>query len=230
MADGYETYLKWLFKILYEDEYSVRSQMVELLELHRGACVLEVGCGTGQDAEHIIRRIGSEGQLFTQDLSMGRVTLAKRRLRNSATPIEYGLSNAAYLPFADHTFDAVFHFGGLNTFGEKREALAEMTRVTRVGGKVVVGDESIPPWLRKSLFGKILMKYNPLYTDEPPLECLPLNARSACVRWVLGNAFYLIDYRVGEGAPRLDLDLPIPFKGDCLRSRYYGDRPSKKRG
>lgn len=230
MAAGYETWLEWLFKIFDEDEYTVRAEMVELLELRRGACVLEIGCGTGKDSDHILRRIGPEGLLFAHDLSMGMMTLAKRKLGNSLTPIEYGLSNAAYLPFADRTFDAVFHFGGLNTFGEKRQALAEMTRVARVGAKVVAGDESVPPWLRKSVFGRVLMKTNPLYKHKPPLAYLPNSARNVCLRWILGSAFYVIDYRVGEGPPKLDLDLPIPFKGDSLRSRYYSERRCNKTG
>src|SRR5437868_5680508 len=138
----------------------------------------------------------------------------------AAIPIEFVLSNAAYLPFADGYFDAAFHFGGLNTFGEVRRALAEMTRVVRVGGKVVVGDEGIAPWLRQKTFGRILMNANPLYKHRPPIECLPENVCNVGLRWILGNAFYLIDYGVGTGAPRVDVDLPIPGKGDSLRSRY----------
>jgi len=148
------------------------------------------------------------------------IRLACRRLANVNSPVEYFLSNVTYLPFMDGHFDAAFHFGGLNTFGDIRRALSEMTRVTRIGGKVVVGDEGVAPWLRRNRFGRILINANPLYKHRPPLECLPENAREVSLRWILGNAFYLIDYRVGDGAPPVDLDLPIPGKGDSLRSRY----------
>jgi SAM-dependent methyltransferase len=131
------------------------------------------------------------------------------------------LSNASYLPFADDSFDAAFHFGGINTFGELRRALSEMTRVVRVGGKVVVGDEGVAPWLRRRLFGRILVKANPLYAHRPPLDAIPDNAADVRLQWILGNAFYVIDYRVAAGPPFVDLDLPIPGKGDSLRSRYY---------
>jgi SAM-dependent methyltransferase len=219
-AEQYDVGLDWLFRCFYEDEDAVRNKMIELLDLRPGSRVLEVGCGTGSDSLHIIEGLGANGEFYAQDLSSGMIRLAKRRLADSETPIEYFLGNAAYLPFADAYFDAAFHFGGLNTFGEIKRALAEMTRVVRVGGKVVVGDEGVAPWLRERLFGRVLINANPLYRHEPPLECLPENVRDVAVHWILGNAFYLIAYRVGSGPPKVDLDLPIPGKGDSLRSRY----------
>ena len=219
-AEQYDTGLDWLFKSFYEDEKAVRSGMLDLLNLRPGMRVLEVGCGTGKDSLHIIARLEDQGELYVLDISSAMIRFAKRRLADSAIPIEFVLSNAAYLPFADGYFDAAFHFGGLNTFGEVRRALAEITRVVRVGGKVVVGDEGIAPWLRQKTFGRILMNANPLYKHRPPIECLPENVCNVGLRWILGNAFYLIDYGVGTGAPRVDVDLPIPGKGDSLRSRY----------
>ena len=227
-AEQYDIGNQWLFDSFYEDENSVRSQMVELLEIQPGSRVLDIGCGTGNDSFHIIRRIKSEGELYVQDISPDIIEVAKRKLASSQTPVEYFLSNASYLPFADGIFDAVFHFGGLNRFSEVGRAFAEMTRVVRHGGKVVVGDESVAPWLRKRLFGRILMKVNHLYKHKPPLACLPENAQNVCLRWVLGNAFYVIEYRVSDGPPKLNMDLPIPGKrGGTLRSRYYGTKGNK---
>jgi SAM-dependent methyltransferase len=219
-AEHYDAGLEWLFGSFYENENEVRSGMLELLDLRAGSRVLEVGCGTGKDSLHIIERLQENGELYAQDISSGMIQMARRRLAGSITPVEYFLGNAAYLPFEDAYFDAVFHFGGLNTFGEIDRSLAEMTRVVRVGGKVVVGDEGVAPWLREEEFGRVLINANPLYRHSPPLECLPENAQDVGLRWILGNAFYLIDYRVGDGPPKVDLDLPIPGKGDSLRLRY----------
>lgn len=219
-AKDYDTGLEWLFGSFYENENEVRSAMLELLDLRSGSRVLEVGCGTGKDSLHIIEHLQEKGELYAQDISSAMIRIARRRLARSATPVAFFLGNAAYLPFDDGFFDSVFHFGGLNTFGEIDRSLAEMTRVVRVGGKVVVGDEGVAPWLREKEFGRVLINANPLYRHTPPLECLPENARDVDLRWILGNAFYLIDYRVGAGPPKVDLDLPIPGKGDSLRSRY----------
>lgn len=98
-----------------------------------------------------------------------------------------------------------------------------MARVVRVGGKVVIGDEGLAPWLRHTELGRILLNSNYLYTYEPPIDLLPDNAADPCLRWVIGNAFYLIEFRVASAAPAVDLDLPIlGTRGGTHRTRYYG--------
>jgi ubiquinone/menaquinone biosynthesis C-methylase UbiE len=219
-AEKYDAGLDWLFASFYENEDEVRSAMLELLELRPDSRVLEVGCGTGKDSLHISEQLDETGELYLQDISSGMIQIAKRRLAGSRVVAEYFLGNAAYLPFDDGYFDCAFHFGGLNTFGELERSLAEITRVVRVDGRVVVGDEGVAPWLREKTFGRVLINANPLYEHTPPLQYLPENARDVQLRWILHNAFYLIDYRVDSGPPKVDLDLPIPGKGDSLRSRY----------
>ena len=221
-AADYDSGLAWLFEAFRVDEDQVRDSMIDLLELRPGARVLETGCGTGKDSVRILERIGAAGTLYAQDLSIGMLEVARRKLVSADGTVEYVLSNASYLPFADDSFDAAFHFGGVNTFGERRRALGEMARVVRAGRKVVLGDEGVAPWLRRRRFGRILVKANPLYAHHPPLAELPDNAAEVRLRWIIGNAFYVIDYRVAESPPFVDLDLPIPGKGDTLRSRYHG--------
>jgi SAM-dependent methyltransferase len=144
-------------------------------------------------------------------------------LDDSRGRVEFIVGNAVSLPFPDDSFDSAYHFGGINLFGDKRRALEEMARVVRPGGKVVVGDEGIAPWHRRSEYGAILMNSNRLYTYEPPLECLPECVRDASVRWLIGNAFYVIEFEVGVGPPKLDLDLPIQGRrGGTHRTRYFG--------
>ena len=230
-AENYDAGLRWLFDSFFEDENAVRSRMADRLGARPGSRILEVGCGTGKDSEHIVQRIQPGGALFLQDLSLRMLELARKALVGAPADLEFHLGNVLHLPFGDHEFDGVFHFGGLNTFGDKSRALREMTRVVRPGGKVVVGDESAAPWLRRLRFGRVIMKANPLYRHLPPLAALPENARDASLSWILGNAFYLIEFRVGDGPPPLDLDLPIPGKrGGTLRSRYDGSRRRKSAG
>jgi SAM-dependent methyltransferase len=127
------------------------------------------------------------------------------------------------LPFPDRYFDAVHHFGGINTVADIGRAFREMTRVTRVGGKVVVGDESMPPWLRGTQFGKILMNSNRFYKHELPLAHLPVEARNVVLRWIIGGVFYLFEYKVGEGEPAADIDFEIPgARGGTHRTRFLG--------
>ena len=221
-AEGYDSGLEWMWRAFASDENAVRAAMIDLLELGSGSLAIETGCGTGQDSVRIVERIGPDGMLFAQDLSRGMLDVASRRLEPLRENVELLQTNAAYLPFEDDTFDAAYHFGGINTFGERRRAIAEMARVVRPGGKVVFGDEGIAPWLRRRLIGRILVNANPLYAYRAPLHELPETALEPRIQWIIGNAFYVIDFRVGEAPPSVALDLPIPGKGDTLRSRYYG--------
>jgi ubiquinone/menaquinone biosynthesis C-methylase UbiE len=215
-SDIYDLTVDWLFQIFSEDEETVRNNGHALLELGPEARVLETGCGTCRDSMYIARRLGPRGELFLQDLSTNMLELGRRRmmayrsLGEEFCKIEFFAGNAAHLPFADEFFDAAFHFGGLNLFTDKKRALAEMTRVVRRGGKVVIGDEGLAPWLRDTPSGHSLAEFSELFLYLPPLDALPECAREVCVRWVVGNAFYLIDYRVGDGPPNMDLQVPFP--------------------
>ena len=228
-AEAYDEALDWLFESFRENERTVRSQMIDLLEISADHRVLETGAGTCRDTVLIADRLGAGGELFVQDLSPSMLSIGRDRMQaggmldGSHGRVEFFVGNAAHLPFADAELDAAFHFGGFNVFTDKRQALAEMARVVRVGGRVVVGDEGIAPWHRQSEYGVILMNSNPLYKHEPPLDLLPETAREASVRWLIGNAFYVIAFRVGAGLPEVDLDLPIKGgRGGTHRTRYYG--------
>jgi ubiquinone/menaquinone biosynthesis C-methylase UbiE len=223
-AEDYDSGIQWMWRAFATDEDAARSELIDLLELEPGMRVLETGCGTGQDSWRITERLGDDGSLVATDLSVGMLRVSRRRLSDYRTAHELLLCNGAYLPFADDAFHAAYHFGGINTFGERRRALAEMARVVKPGGRVVFGDEGIAPWQRRKRIGKILVNANPLYAHSPPLAELPEIALDVRLKWIISNAFYVVDYRVGDAPPPVDLDLPIPGKGDTLRSRFYGDR------
>jgi ubiquinone/menaquinone biosynthesis C-methylase UbiE len=227
--DKYDAAVNWLFRSFHEDEDEVREAMINLLRLTPESRVLEIGAGTGRDSFRIARRLGGEGQFFVQDLSEQMVL--KTRMRLEAESKKLGLaasmncfvSTARFLPFPDGFFDAVFHFGGFNNFSEPKKTLAEITRIVKKGGRVVVGDESLPPWLAETEFGEMIATNNPLFKHKVPLEAVPINARDVTVRWVLGGCFYLIEFKAGEGFPPVDMDLPHQgWRGGTLRTRYYG--------
>ena len=224
----YDNYADWLFRVFYEDENKVRKKMIDLLHLKHESKVLEIGCGTGRDSIHIADQL-NRGEFFIQDLSSRMVKKCKDNIRKYGSfsqrnnTIEFFVGNASYLPFPDGYFDAVFHFGGVNEFSEKELAIAEMARVVRIGGKVVFGDESMARWLRNTEYAKILMNNNRLLENEIPIDLLPTNAKDVRIRWILGNCFYLIDFKTGEGLPAVNLDLPHKgVRGGTCRTRYFG--------
>jgi ubiquinone/menaquinone biosynthesis C-methylase UbiE len=225
----YDAAVDWLFRSFYEDEDKVREQMIDLLHLTSDAKVLEIGSGTGRDSFRIARKLGKQGQFFVQDLSEQMVLKARERLeserekRGLSAKINYFVSTARLLPFHDAFFDAVFHFGGFNNFSEPKKTIAEMTRIVKQGGRIVFGDEALPPWLDGTEFGELIITNNPLFKHKVPLEYLPIGAREVTLRWILGGCFYLIDFKVGHGPPPVDIDLPHKgWRGGTMRTRYYG--------
>ena len=222
-SETYDQYLHLTFLTHGEDETQVRNGLIDLLELRPDSKVLEVAAGSGRDSEIIASRLGAEGKLFLQDISSGMLHKARERMRGSDVAVSYALADASFLPYADNSIDCVYSFGGLGEFPDIRAALAEMVRVCKPGGKIVVADESIPVWLRHTEFAKILSTTNPQFMAPLPLEHMPVQARDVCVRWVIGGVFYAIDFRVGDGAPQGNFDYPIPGpRGGTLRSRYLG--------
>jgi ubiquinone/menaquinone biosynthesis C-methylase UbiE len=222
-AEAYDKNLHLTFKTHREDEQKVRNQFIDALELQPNYRVLEVSCGTGRDSEIISQRLGAEGQLCLQDIASGMLERCRQRMAGTTVATSYCLSNACYLPYPDNYFDAVYSFGGLGEFSDIKRSLAEMVRVSKPGAKVVVGDESMPPWLRETEFAKILITTNKQFLAPLPLEEMPIEARDVCLRWVIGGTFYLIEFRVGEGEPDADFDFEIPGpKGGSYRTRYLG--------
>jgi ubiquinone/menaquinone biosynthesis C-methylase UbiE len=108
----------WQFAAFHEDEDRVRDAMIDWLGVSARQRVLEVGCGTGRDSSRLARRLGAGGALFMQDLSPPMVQACIGRMqrdtsvRDAGCAIEYSVSNARHLPFADDSFDAVFHSAG----------------------------------------------------------------------------------------------------------------------
>ncbi len=154
-SETYDQYLHLTFFTHGEDEQQVRNQLVDRLDLTPSSKVLEIAAGSGRDSVIIASRLGKDGLLCLQDISAGMLAKARAKLADATVPISYSLSDATSLPYADNSFDAVFIFGGLVEFPDIAKALTEMVRVCRPGGKIVVGDESIPVWLRKTEFAKI---------------------------------------------------------------------------
>jgi ubiquinone/menaquinone biosynthesis C-methylase UbiE len=224
-ADSYDDYLPLTFETFSVDENIERNKLISKLDLKTGDSVLETGCGSGRDSVKIAELIGPTGNLFLQDISYDILKFAVNKFSKiSIRPnVQISIANGFYLPFENEVFDKVFHFGGLNTFGDKKKALAEMVRVVKPGGKIVVGDENMPIWLRETEFGKVLMNSNPHYKYDLPLIDLPVEARNVKIEWIIGGVFYVISFDKGRGEPYANFDFKIPgLRGGTHRTRYYG--------
>lgn len=210
------------FEIQNENEDEVRSNFIKWLNLNENHDVLDLSCGTGKDSVNIAKKLKS-GSLVCADISKEMLKRCKEKVDKFPIDSIYCVANAEYLPFKDNSFDRLISFGGLNVFGDIKQSLSEMVRVVKPGGKILVGDESMPPWLYNTEFGKILLDNNPLFKFEIPFDKLPVEARNVVVRWIIGGVYYMIEFDVGEGEPQGNFDLEIPgLRGGTLNTRYYG--------
>lgn len=225
-AKDYDDYLPLTFQILGCDEFAEREKMYSALDLSPGMTVLEIGCGTGRDSLVLANNLNGEGELFLQDISLDILAIAKAKFEEFPAfkeNTQFFLSSASHLPFEDNYFDRIFHFGGLNTFSNLAQTLQEIVRVAKPGAKILLGDESIPLWLRNTEFYKAMAATNFHYSHLPPTEFLPDTIRNVRLEWFMGEAFYFILFNKAANENKWNIDLNIPgSRGGTPRKRLYG--------
>ena len=109
-----------------------------LLELQPGQRVLDVGCGTGEDARTMAQRVAPGGSVVAVDGSQNMIAVARQRAEGSGLPVEFQVGDIHRLPFADDSFDASRADRIFMHLDSPEKALSEMKRVTRPGGRVLV--------------------------------------------------------------------------------------------
>ena len=192
----YDTVLRLQSLVIGCWEPAERRRMVELLDAPAGGRVLEVAVGTGANLPFLSRLVGPEGQIIGADLSMAMIDVARRRARSLPSSVYFVRADACHLPFADDTFDAVFHFGGLNMFGDVGAALREMVRVAKPGAPIVAGDEGMSEARRRTWLGRRLGRMNSLNLCRPPLAEMPWDDVDGFeLHWAWRELFYVMRFR-----------------------------------
>lgn len=124
-----------------------------------GERILDLAAGTGASSVALAR---SGADVVAADFSPGMIAEGRRR-HGSGAPgggipnLEFVEADATDLPFHDDEFDAVTMSFGLRNVNDPRKALAELLRVTRPGGRIVVCEFSHPP---SPAFGGLYRFYN----------------------------------------------------------------------
>jgi SAM-dependent methyltransferase len=175
-----------------------------------GARVLEIGSGTGRDTAALAAR---GYRAFAVDASLEALALTAR-----AAPALVGrgvvAGDAFHLPFPDSAFDAVFHQGVLEHFGNPAAFLAENYRVTRPGGLLVVDvPQRWHPW---TAIKRVAIRFDRWFAGwetEYAVDELEDLAREAGYEVVDSYGDTMVPslaYRlVREAARRVSVDLPL---------------------
>ena len=117
-----------------------RRRAVDLARVAPGDNVLDVASGTGDLAIELAARVGAGGSVIGSDFSEQMLD----RARVKAPQLEWQQANALALPYEEGRFDAVTVGFGARNFSDLDAGLAEMVRVTRPGGRVVVLEITTP--------------------------------------------------------------------------------------
>jgi len=130
-----------------------RERAVEISGVGPGGRALDVATGTGDLALALARRVGPDGEVVGMDFSEEMLSLARRKQAGGRVSFEWG--NALELAYADDSFDAATVGFGARNFADLDAGLAEMARVVRPGGRVVVLEITTPTRPPLSLFFRV---------------------------------------------------------------------------
>jgi demethylmenaquinone methyltransferase/2-methoxy-6-polyprenyl-1,4-benzoquinol methylase len=135
--------------------------MLERSGIRPGERVLDVAGGTGDLARVFARRVSAAGQVVLTDINANMLARGRDRLADAGLLLPCVLCDAERLPFRSDHFDCVCVGFGLRNVTRKREALQEMVRVLRPGGRVLVLE-----------FSQVWAPLKPLY-DAYSFQVLP---------------------------------------------------------
>jgi demethylmenaquinone methyltransferase/2-methoxy-6-polyprenyl-1,4-benzoquinol methylase len=108
--------------------------------------ILDIATGTGDVAMEIIHQNGHHRKVFGLDFSNPMIKRAQRKVleKGLSQTVALGLGDALSLPFRDNTFSASMIAFGLRNIVKKEQALSEMVRVIKKGGKVIILEFTLP--------------------------------------------------------------------------------------
>ncbi|MBG6237292.1 demethylmenaquinone methyltransferase/2-methoxy-6-polyprenyl-1,4-benzoquinol methylase [Mycetocola sp. CAN_C7] len=126
---------------------------------HPGDRILDLAAGTGTSSASLAK---SGATVIAADFSPGMIEVGRKkfgRVRN----LQFVEADATNLPFADDEFDATTISFGLRNVVEPKKAIAEMFRVTKPGGRIVICEFSTPPHpVMKGLYDFYLKRVTPV--------------------------------------------------------------------
>jgi len=128
--------------------------------------VLEIGCGNGTGTK-LINKYFSPTEIHAVDLDGRMIDLAKKR--NDAKNTFFEVGDVGNLWFENNHFDAIFDFGAMHHIPNWKDCLAELKRVLKPGGELLISDSSIETF--ETFTGRIMKQilrhpYDKMFQEE----------------------------------------------------------------
>jgi demethylmenaquinone methyltransferase/2-methoxy-6-polyprenyl-1,4-benzoquinol methylase len=155
-----------------------RERAADLAQVAPGDRVLDVATGTGDLAVELQGRVGGDGEVVGLDFSESMLELA----RVKAPGIRFEQGNALELPYPDASFDAATAGFGVRNYSDLHQGFAEMRRVVRPGGRVVVLEMTTPQrpplsWFFRAWFDRVVPILGRFAGDPDAYTYLPSSVR-----------------------------------------------------
>ena len=155
-----------------------RARAIELARLGPGDRVLDVATGTGDLAAAALAAVVPDGEVIGVDFAPGMLARARAKVPGA----RFELADALALPFADNEFDAATVGFGARNFSYLGQGLAEMSRVTKPGGRVVILEITQPTReplasFYRAWFDRLVPALGTLAGDRAAYSYLPNSVR-----------------------------------------------------
>lgn len=152
-----EIYEKFFIPALFQEWVG---KVVDEADIKERQKVLDVACGTGVLTREVAKRVGSDVLVTGLDINEGMLAVAE----NKSPEITWKFGAAESIPFGDETFDRVVSQFGLMFFVDKPQAIKEMLRVLKSGGRLTV---AVWDSLEKAVgYKKVVEMLQRLFGDE----------------------------------------------------------------
>jgi len=135
-SDRTERYVDILNQARPDDDPAHYPNTLAWIDAQPGERVLEVGCGNGAMARAVARGTPEIGEVVAVDASAAMISAARRFTEGRDLPVSFHVADARRLPFPDAVFDRCYATEIFVILPDPRQALLELGRVTRPGGRV----------------------------------------------------------------------------------------------
>jgi arsenite methyltransferase len=222
------------------DVVQQRRVVREMLELRAGERVLDVGVGPGFLAAEMAAEVGPDGRVCGVDPSGSMLAIARTRsARPGSAPVELRPGDANHLPYPDASFDVATSTQVLEYVEDIPGALAELRRVLRPGGRVLLLDTDWDSVVWHSSdrerMRRILTAWEPHLADPHLPRTLRGSLRRAGFDAAALQVLPLLNvgYQPGTYSGRAGGHRRVrggPSRGDGRGGRGVGGRPALARG
>ncbi len=169
--------------------------------------VLDIGTGTGGLIPYILNAIGPSGSVEAVDFAEEMVEIGRKKFKDQAR-VSFHLSAIESMPFEDEGFDYVICFGTFPHLDDKERALAEISRVLKQGGTLIVAHALSSAEIRAHHQGA-----DPVSRDflpaEPEMRQLLRSRGFEVVRLIDRSGYYLCEgIKIGDFGNQKRAPLP----------------------